>query len=387
MKRVNAITFLNNFVGGALSLLIPLLLLSKHMKMAEIGVVLSALPLVFLVVRLFLAAVADQVGWSHIFTLVNWPATFLATAIYYIANSLTAFLAGKVVEGVRESSYWAVNRTAIFNLSPQREGREATRTNAIIWLATAVGSAVAGLTIALAGFSWTLFVLMIASGVIGVPACLLWKAGKRSSKPAKSLLRSMDPRGKGSAFWWASLALMFNSIATYPILQFLLPVFMQVNLGYDYISIGVLFMLYNIVASATTFFTLKVGLSTKRAIVQSIIALVGSAILASSGLFFPAVFLALGFVRGFAVAYFEHLIHKIAKDSKNLCVDIAWLHVPMRLAEFTTVVSFGFLAQVIGYMPVFAVTGVFWAVFSLMSVNQLGSSKTNPKLLGADSLV
>jgi len=140
MKRVNAITFLNNFVGGALSLLIPLLLLSKHMKMAEIGLVLSALPLVFLVVRLFLAAVADQVGWSHIFTLVNWPATFLATVIYYLANSLNAFLAGKVVEGVRESSYWAVNRTAIFNLSPQREGREATRTNAIIWLATAVGA-------------------------------------------------------------------------------------------------------------------------------------------------------------------------------------------------------------------------------------------------------
>jgi hypothetical protein len=43
----------------------------------------------------------------------------------------------------------------------------------------------------------------------------------------------------------------------------------------------------------------------------------------------------------------------------------------MRLAEFATVVSFGFLAQTVGYTPVFAMTGVFWAVFSLMSFREL----------------
>jgi len=371
MRRVNAITFLNNFVAGAITLLIPLLLLAQHVNLAEIGLVLSALPLVFLFARLLFAAIADQVGWSHIFLLANSPATFIATAIYYMANSLSAFFGGKVVEGLRDASYWAVNRTAIFHLSPEREGREATRTNAIIWLATAVGSAAAGLGIAFAGFSWTLVVLMVASAAIGIPAGLLWKVGKKSAKPQSSFLRSMDPRGKGGAFWWASLALMFNSIATYPLLQLLLPVFMQQQLGYDYIAIGVLFMLYNVVASATTFLTLRVGLSMRRAGAQSVVALVGSVILASSGLFFPAVLLALGFDRGFGIAYFEHLVHKIAKDSPNVCVDIAWLHVPMRLAEFATVVSFGFLAQTVGYTPVFAATGIFWAAFSLMSVRQL----------------
>jgi hypothetical protein len=150
---------------------------------------------------------------------------------------------------------------------------------------------------------------------------------------------------------------------------------MEVQLGYGYITIGILFMLYNIVASVTTFLTIRVGLSYRRAVAQSIVALVASAILASSGLFFPAVLLTLGFVRGFAIAYFEHLVHKIAKDSENVCVDIAWLHVPMRLAEFATVVSFGFLAQVGGYTPVFAVTGVFWAAFSLMSARQLTHSE------------
>ena len=371
MRRVNAITFLNNFVAGALTLLIPLLLLAQHVDVTEIGMVLSALPLVFLVARLLFAAVADQIGWSHIFVIVNWPATFLAPAIYYIANSLSVFFAGKVMEGFRDASYWAVNRTAIFHLSPKREGREATRTNAIIWLATAIGSAAAGLGIALAGFSWTLVVLMVASAAIGIPAGLLWKVGKKTAKPQAGFWRSLDPRGKGKAFWWASIALMFNSIATYPLLQLLLPIFMQVQLGYDYITIGVLFMLYNVVASVTTFLTLRVALASKRAIALSIVALAASVILANSGHFFPAVLLVLGFVRGFGIAYFEHLVHKVAKDSPNVCVDIGWLHVPMRLAEFATILSFGFLAQVVGYTPVFAVTGVFWAAFSLMSVRQL----------------
>ncbi len=339
--------------------------------MVEIGFVLSALPLIFLAARLLFAAVADQVGWSRIFVLVNWPATFLATAIYYVSSSLSAFFSGKIMEGLREASYWAVNRSAIFDLSPGQEGREATRTNAIIWLATAIGSAAAGLGIALVGFSWMLIALMVASAAIGIPALLLWKIGRRDTKPVESFWQSMNPRGKGKTFWWASIALMFNSIATYPLLTLLLPIFMEVQLGYDYITIGALFMLYNVTASVTTLITLKVGLSTKRAVAQSIIALVASTMLANSGLLFPAVLLILGFARGFSVSYFEHLVHKVAKNAKNVCVDIGWLHVPMRLAEFSTIISFGFLAQVVGYTPVFVLTGIFWATFSLMAVHQL----------------
>ena len=372
MRRVNAITFLNNFVAGALTLLIPLLLLAQHVNLAEIGLVLSALPLVFLVARLLFAAIADQVGWSHIFLLVNWPATVISTVIYYVANSLSAFFAGKVMEGLRDASYWAVNRTAIFHLSSEREGREATRTNAVIWLATAIGSAAAGLGIAFAGFSSTILVLILASAAIGIPAGMLWKTGKKSAKPqTKSLLKLLDPRGKSSAFWWASAALMFNSLATYPLVTLLLPVFMNQQMGYSYIVIGVLFMLYNLIASLTTFLTLKTPLSFRRAVIQSIVALLASILLAGSGLFFPALLFALAFVRGFSVAFFEHLVARVAKDSQNVCVDIGWLHVPMRLAEFSSVLSAGFVAQAVGYAPVFAATGVFFAVFSFMSFRQL----------------
>jgi len=371
-RRVNAITFLNNFVSGALTLLIPLLLLAQNVNLAEIGLVVSVLPLVFLATRLLFAAVADQIGWSHIFLLINWPATLVSTAIYYFAASLPVFLAAKVGEGLRDASYWAVTRTAIFHLSPRREGREATRNYAIIWLATAVGSATAGVGIAYLGFSSTIVLLMIVAGAIGIPAGLLWKIGKKSAKPETStILKMLNPRGKSKAFWWISIALLFNSLATYPLVTLLLPVFMDQQMGYSYATIGLLFMFYNLVASLTAFLTLKAELSFKRAVFQSVIALAASVVLAFSGVLFPAFVFALAFVRGLGIAFFEHCVAKAARDSRNVSVDIGWLHVPMRLAEFSSVLAAGIIAQAVGYAPVFAATGVFFTIFSFIALRQL----------------
>ena len=90
MKRILAITFLNYFVSGGLTLTIPLLLLERNVDLAEIGIVLSVLPLVFMVVRLFLAALADLVGWARFYLLLNWPGTLVSTLIYFIASSPTS---------------------------------------------------------------------------------------------------------------------------------------------------------------------------------------------------------------------------------------------------------------------------------------------------------
>jgi hypothetical protein len=58
---------------------------------------------------------------------------------------------------------------------------------------------------------------------------------------------------------------------------------------------------------------------------------------------------------------------KVAKDSKNLSVDIGLLHAPMRVAEFLSVLAAGFVAQTVGFAPIFVVTGIAFGVFSFMS--------------------
>jgi len=377
MKRIFAITFLNHFVSGALTLTIPLLLLNKNVNLAEIGIIISILPLVFLGVRLFFAALADQLGWAPFFILLNLPGSVFSTTIYFLANSTPGFLLGKIFEAIKVSSYWAVNRTAIFSLSPKQEEKEATRIIAVLSLSVAVGSAVAGAGIAYMGFSFTLGIMVIASSFIGIPAAMLWRTEKRDSRlKILNAIALLDPRGRGRTFWLVSFTILFYSLAQYSIIMLLLPVFMAQQLGYDYMSIGIVFMLYNVVASSVALITLKTPLGVRRVVIQSLIALFAAFLLASSDMYFPALFLALAFAHGLGMGFFESIIAKATKNRPTVSVDIGLLHIPMRLAEFASVLSAGFVTQSLGYMPMFTASGIFFTAFSMLSLYILRTRKS-----------
>jgi len=368
MKRILAVTFFNHFVSGGLALIIPLLLLERNVDLAEIGVIMSILPLGFLAVRLFLAALADQLGWARFYLLLNWPGTFLSTLIYFIANSTPAFLLGKVVEAVKVSSYWAVNRTAIFSLSPEQKEREATRNIAVLWLSTALGSAAAGIGITFMGFPFTLGVLIFAAAIMGIPAALLWRTRGKSAKPEiDKTFALLNPKGRSRLFWLTSFVLVFNSLAFYPLTALLLPAFMAQQLGYGYITIGIAFMLSNLVSSAVAFGTLKMPFGVERVVLQSFVALFAAVLLINSGSYFLALFLALALANGLGIGFFESMVAKATEDRQTVSVDIGLLHVPMRLAEFVSVLSAGFAAESFGYLPVFAASGIFFTVFSVLS--------------------
>ncbi|MDH5448873.1 MAG: MFS transporter [Candidatus Bathyarchaeota archaeon] len=372
MKRIFAITFLNHLVSGGLALIIPLLLLKRNVNLAEIGIVISILPLVFLVVRLLLATLADQVGWARFYLLLNWPGTVFSTLIYLVANSIPAFLLGKIVEAVKVSSYWAVNRTAIFSLSPKQKAAGATRNAAVISLSTAIGSAISGVALVFMGFELTLGMLILASAIMVIPAALLWRAQRMKSRAGVlEAMALLNPRDKGKIFWFVSFAMLFFSLAFYPLFALLLPVFMVQQLGYDYITIGVAFMLYGLLAASVTFSTLRIRLDIRRVVVQSVIALFVTFLLANSGSYFLALFLALALADGLGIGFFESIIAKATKNELTVSVDVGLLHIPMRVAEFTSVLLAGFVAQSFGYMPVFAASGIFFTVFSVLSLYAL----------------
>ncbi len=244
-----------------------------------------------------------------------------------------------------------------------------TKINALIWLATAVGAMAAGVAIVYLGFSLTLAALMAVSFLVGLPAVLLWRSsGKFAFHKAERVFASLNPRGRSRTFWLVSVALMFNSFATYPLITLLLPVFMAQELNYPYVLIGVMFMLYNAVSAAATYATLHLPLSFARAATLTILSTTASALLAGPIFLFPALLLVLAFVRGYGIGFFEHAVFKVAKDSKSISVDIGFLHVPMRFAEFSSVLAAGFIAQAIGYAPVFVAMGASFGVFAFLSL-------------------
>ena len=368
MKRILAITFLNFFIKGGLTLAIPLLLLSRNVDLVEIGLVISVLPIVFMIVRLFMAVVADSKGWNRFFLLFNWPWSVLSTLIYFVAASTPMFFLGKFLEALKESSYWAVSRTAVFSLSPKREGKEAARNIGVMLFSTAVGSAMAGFGIAFFGFSFTFGILIVASGFIAVPAALLWKIPKQNLKPNSLRLGELlNARKKGKVFWLVSIAAVFFSLAFFPLLNLLLPVFMVQQIGYDYLNVGIAYMLYNFIASIVILSTLRFGLGIKQVVLQSSIALLVTFLLASSRYYFFALFLALAVAEGLGYVFYESIIAKATKNRQNVSIDIALLIVPLRFAEFGSVLYAGVIAQNLGYAPVFASSGIFFIIFSVLA--------------------
>ena len=368
MKRILAITFLNFFIKGGLTLAIPLLLLERNVDLVEIGVVISVLPIVFMVVRLLMAAIADSKGWNRIYFLFNWPWSVLSTFVYFIATSIPFFFLGKFLEALKESSYWAVSRTSIFSLSPKREGKEAARNIGVMLFSTAIGSAVAGFGIAYFGFSFTFSILIVTAGFIAIPAALLWKIPKKNLKPSHLRLGEIiNPRKKGKTFWLVSLTSVFFSLAFFPLLNLLLPVFMVEQIGYDYLTVGASYMLYNFIASIVILGTLRFSLGIRHVILQSSIALFATFLLALSNYYFFALFLALAVAEGLGYVFYESIIAKATKDNPNVSVDIGLLIVPLRFAEFGSVLYAGLIAQNLGYAPMFASSGIFFLVFSALA--------------------
>jgi predicted MFS family arabinose efflux permease len=372
MKRILAITFLNFFISGGLTLVIPLLLLDRNIDLVEIGLVISVLPIVFMVVRLLMAAVADSKGWNRFYLLMNWPWSLLSTLVYFIASSTSMFLLGKVLEAFKESSYWAVTRTAIFSLSPKQEEKASTRNIAVLSFGTAVGSAAAGFGIATFGFSLTFGILIMVAGFIAIPAALLWKTPKQNFKLKKLRFGEIVNLGrKRRLFWLVSMTSVFFSLSFYPLLNLLLPVFMVQEIGYDYLTVGLAYMTYTFVASIVIFGTLRFPISIKRVILQSSIALFATFLLASSNYYFFALLLALAVAEGLGTVFYESIIAKATKNSSNVSIDIGMLIIPLRFAEFGSVLYAGLIAQNLGYAPVFASSGIFFAIFSVLAFHLL----------------
>ena len=352
--------------------MIPLLLLERNVDLVEIGLILSILPLIFLITRIFIALIADLMGWNRLYLILNWPGNLFAVLTYLLANSTFLFLVGKVFEAIKEASYWAVNRTAIFALKPKREEKEATRNIAVLFLSTALGSATAGIGIAYLDFSITIVMFIIVASVVSLPASSLWKISEKNSRLKSDGVRQLISfKNYGRTFWLVSITLLFFSLAYYPLLNLLLPVFMAQQLGFNYVTIGIAYMIFNFVASIVIFGSLRFHLGIKRVVIQCVIAIIATSLLGFSDIYFLAFFLILAIAEGLGMGFFESIIAKATKNKTSVSFDIGLLHVPMRLAEFSSLLYTGFIAQSIGYIPVFVASGVFFTIFSVLALNLL----------------
>ena len=366
IKRIASISFLNQFIASALAVLVPLLLLQRGISIVEIGLILSALPFIFLFARMIFAAIADQSGFRPFFV-IDWLTQVASIVIYIFAGTPFWFLAGKVTEGLRASAFWAVNRTAIFYYARGKEAKMAVRLSAVRTAGSAIGTALAGAIAAVFGLHYALLALLAASLFQGFPAVSLkpYKKGFVSIAKTFSLLL---PFGKGGAFWFAAIALGLYAIATYPIFYLVAPIFMRVERGLGYDTIGYVIAGYFLLNTLSTWAGARFGIQFRSlALAQALIFGTGCAFIAlmGSSLFIPF-FLLLAVADGLSLVMFEAVIAKATKGKPSVSTDIGFLHVPFRIAEFVSIIFAGFAFQYLGYPVVFSVSALAFAAYSYM---------------------
>jgi hypothetical protein len=164
---------------------------------------------------------------------------------------------------------------------------------------------------------------------------------------------------------------MLFSLSFYPLLNLLIPVFMSNQLGYDYFTIGISYMIFNLVTSSIIIGSLRSSLGAKRVFIQITICLFASSLLAFVNNYFIILFFMLAISQGLGMGFFEAIIAKNTKGKPSVSIDIGLLHIPMRIAEFASLLLTGYVVQKIGFGPVFISSGIFFLFFSLLALHLL----------------
>ena len=112
LKKILLVDMLYAYIVASLALMVPLYFVDIGIDIAEIGFIISLVPLAFVVMRLLFAGIADQVGTKTV-EILESVAMIGAIVIYTLSRSAMAFAFAEFTEGVRDAGFWATVRTDV----------------------------------------------------------------------------------------------------------------------------------------------------------------------------------------------------------------------------------------------------------------------------------
>lgn len=360
MDELRIINFLDAFITSSLSIIIPLLLVARGVSVVQIGLVVSMSPVIFVVSRSIFAAMSDQVGVRRFFIL-NGVMNVISFLIYMVASSPFLFSIGKMFEGVRNGTIWAVNRTAVFLRRGKGGAAEMTRTQAIRTAAAAMGIVATGILLNTYTFNMTFVFFIILSVVLLAVSFLVEGSGKSKVKMTE-IFGQLDFRRKSDILKKGSLVAIPQSVATAIPLSLVFPLFLN-SIGYSYGWIGVAIALYYAVSATTAFVYMKMKWGAMSIWVGGFCFLVGAILLPLlGGMWAMPLIGIMGIGDGMSTPLWEAVVFNCVKKSRDVSSDIALLHTPSNLSNAVGLIISGVLVAMWGYGVVFVLCGVLFVL-------------------------
>jgi MFS family permease len=361
LRRIGALNFIEQFKYGALTLALPLYLISRGVNVGDIGLVLSLLPLAFVLIRLVSSVFADVMG-VKVFFILSMALQSITSLIYSTAVLPIHFAIGKISEGASEACFWAVDRTAI--IARAQEKRYLGVMGSVREFGGAAGILWAGLLVTYFSFE-LLFWMVLISWVVGVlVASNIRNRGATLKRPDWGTLFRL--KRKEANFWDVSLATILLNVSYLLVFTFLLPVVLD-EMGMSYLHIAMMLAGFYMCVGVGLLVSVKMDLDENRLLFFQLMAIPFIAMLPLMGDFFLHALLLAGFGYGVCLGLNEAMIGYIAENGKGISSRISVLIAPMNFCTFIAFAVSGFALEALGSEVLFAIAGALVFGYVLVS--------------------
>lgn len=352
-KTLLLVNVLYSFVVAAMAVVVPLYLLDKQIDVVEIGLIMSVMPLAFMIFRLLFASIADGIG-TRMVGIIYALANLVSIAAFGLASSPIGFAFGKVAESVRASGFWAIIRTDTISLNGKSggAGRALAYFGSLRELADGAGRLAVGFMLAYLSFNGS-FIAMFALSVALLLFAMSFRNGKNSSFSADRKIIERIARPRPGRFWYDSAVLTFLPLCMNLLIGFLLPLYCISALGFSYEETGFMLAIISVTAGIMMLASLRMRLSGRWMFMLTLLMLPALLLFPFAGknVLPLVVLIALGY--GCGTVLCEWLLADLAAKSSDISTDIGLIYVPLRVGEFVSFIVGGLVISAFGFAPLF----------------------------------
>ncbi len=312
---------------------------------------------------MFFAVISDLWG-RKIFFVLNGFLGVISSSIYYLANTPLGFLLGKVSEGTKSASLWAVNRAFLLEKS-ERKWRILVHLRTTVYVSYAVGSLLAGFFIVWLFYEGTMMLCVLVGAFVIPPSLLLVTRRKKRFSVVKAL-HLVDFRKKEKAFKIFLILFFVMGLSFGFRSGFVFPLFLSEN-GFDAETVGVLLGLQTLLAGLFSYLFARRIEIKKLILVSGVLYTVTLTLLGfSSSVFAGVLIIAYGIVEGLLSIGQEGILSRIT-DKESYGTDIGLLMMGLHSGSTFSLAISGFLISMLGFVAPFLMSASIFALFYVTS--------------------
>jgi len=364
VKVVMFIQVLNSFVSGVLGIALPLMMEERAIDIVTIGFVFASMPLIFQLGRMLFATVSDFWGRKPFFGL-NGFFSVISNSIYFLARTPLEFLFGKMMEGTKSGSLWAVNRAFLLE-NTERKWRILVHLRTVAYVSSAVGSLLAGFLIVHFFYEGTM-TLCILAGAFVVPLSLLLVSKRKKELSMTKVLRILDFRKKKRIFKVFLVLYFIMGLSFGFVGGFVFPLFLR-SKGFATETIGVLLGLQILLAGLFSYlfagkFEIRKLVLISGVFYTAVLLLFG---FSGTAVFAGVLIFAYGVVEGLLSISQEGILSRIA-NKESYGTDIGLLWTGHHCGRTLSLALSGLLISTLGFTAPFLMSATIFTFFFVSS--------------------